>query len=346
MASVSKRFGEKGIGSFKKSFQLSLFRLTLFYTAIAAVILLISSSITYSAFSQRLENRYQNFRVFLNGYPVNLPRPPQADEVRSDLIQALIVVNGLLLIAAGFGSYFLAKWNLAPIQESYERQQRFLGDASHELRTPLAIVHAELENELALADGSRRASALSKMEEVQRMNAIVSDLLTISRLDESAETGFQTEEVDISHLIHHTVERLSPLAEKQGVSLQVNLPEKNIIIPSNPMLVQQVLTNTIKNAILYNKPQGTVTVSAVVRSRAIEIVVTDTGVGIDSAHLENIFERFYRVDSSRVRATGGSGLGLSIVQSAVSRLHGSITVTSELGTGTEITISLPSKFTS
>lgn len=344
MASVSKRFGEKGIVSFKNNFNLSLIRLTLLYTAIAAVVLLISSGVTYSFFSNRLENRYRNFRLLLNGYPVNLPQPPGADEVRDDLIQTLFAVNGFLLAAAGAGSYFLAKWNLQPIQESYERQRRFLSDASHELRTPLAIVHAELENELsALGEGLNRNQIVSKLEEVQRMNAIVTDLLTVAHLDEQEESAPETVEVNISELIRTAMQRLQPLAAERAVVLKGSLPDPDACVVSNLDLCQRVIVNIIKNAILYNVPNGTVGVQIMKRKSAITMVVTDTGLGIDEKDIERIFDRFYRVDKSRSRASGGSGLGLSIVQTALAKLGGSIAIESELGKGTEVTIIIPDK---
>ena len=172
MPNISKLSGAKATGLAGDRFHRAHRRLTILYVAILAITLALSSAITYSAFSKRINNRFNR-----------IPRPPRVvqlpdgtlaiptpRDVRIDLIWSLIVVNGIFLTVGGLLSYWFAGVTLAPIKESYDRQRRFLSDASHELRTPLAILHMSLENEST-------PQAKSNLEEVTRMNNLVNDLL-------------------------------------------------------------------------------------------------------------------------------------------------------------------------
>jgi len=358
MQNELKQSGARGIGLFSRHHDLSLFKLTAAYAGILAIILLISSSITYSIFSARIGHRFERMRppVVINS-PGGTTVVTQADfgimlraqDVRNDLINTLLLVNLQLLVLAIVASYFLAKFTLRPLKETYERQQRFLGDASHELRTPLAILHADLENELAGIKGKDSSErAKSHLEEVKRMSSLVTDLLTLSRLDEAAEsinTKKHLSSVNINDLVGKTTERLKQLAEKNDVNLTFRRPLTNeeIIITSNEEQIALALTNIIRNAILYNKKNGNVVVSVTNDARTVTINVTDTGIGISEGDLRMIFDRFYRVSKSRSRLSGGSGLGLSIVKSSIESLGGSVEIISELEKGTEVIINLPRK---
>ena len=336
-------------------FHFARVRLTLVYVALLAAILCGSSYVIYSNFSGRLAHRFENAQIDQNldnkvdqaqdQFLSNLPKP---EDVQGDLTQTLILVNGLLLVIAGIFSYWLAGVTLEPIQEMYERQQQFLGNASHELRTPLAILQTDLENELenSYTKPAEKDRAKSHLEEVQRMSNLVGDLLAITRLDEQGNHQKKSQVIAISKGIEEAVQHFKPIALKHRVTITYLPYEGHSVeyVQKDQFLL--ALHNIIKNAIIYNKKNGEVIIRDNLTQKNIVVTISDTGVGIPQADLENIFERFYRVDVSRSRSRGGSGLGLSIAESAMKSLNGSIQVNSTVDVGTTITLTIPLRQTS
>ncbi len=316
------------------------------YAAILAVILFISSGFIYSAFSSRLENRFRNERPLPVEVAAIRPPPPTAEQVRADLVRSILVVNGFLFVVAGLSSYVLAHITLQPLQEMYDGQRTFFGNASHELRTPLSILQIELEN--ALEDTAKNTPAYeritSHLEEVERMSKLVNDLLTVSRFDEHhAPEQKKFSPVALVALTEIIAQRFNTLAERNAVKLVFTAPPNEITILAQEDVVAQTITNVLKNAIIYNRPGGSVTIDIAKTKQAVSLRIADTGVGIAASDLPKIFDRFYRAETSRSRQTGGSGLGLAIVQSSMQYLGGSVSVASELGVGTTITLNFPLK---
>ncbi|MBP9762978.1 ATP-binding protein [Patescibacteria group bacterium] len=343
MPSASKRFGGKATESPRQRFWTARAQLTLTYTAILAAILLISSSIIYSAFARRLESRFGRLPPRAQVVLPEGPSTPRPEEVLRDLTYSLIIVNSLLLILAAILSYWLAGLTLEPIEEAYHRQRRFLSDASHELRTPLAILQADIENTLTQPKVTNiiKEQAESQLEEIQRMGEIIKNLLILSRLDEKAIPHATQSTINLSELISLLVKRFQPLAKQMNITLNETPLEKSLFVHGNEDLLQQAFSNLIKNAIAYNQKEGRVTVKSWQTNSDAHIEIEDTGIGIAPEDVDKVFDRFYRVDKSRSRQTGGSGLGLSIVQSVITQFHGSIEVKSELERGTTIHIKLP-----
>lgn len=346
MRNVLKQYGVKDTGSFEKHFQRSILTLTIFYATTLAIILFVSGAVSYSTFSSRIGHRFERFPppdtdIFLENLPSHLPT---AEEVRTDFIESLILVNGILLLLAGVLSYWLALVTLYPIKKAYEKQRQFLGNASHELRTPLSILQLDLENELAdssLKENIKRR-ARSNLEEVGRMSRLVGDLLLLSRLDENKPITKTLNRINIHKVIDNAVTHLRTLSETNNVELRVQSIENGeLLIVSNEDLLFHVLTNIIKNAIVYNKPNGVVDISVTLKQKNIAITITDTGIGISKDQVKKIFDRFYRIEESRSRQTGGSGLGLSIVRSSLEHIGGKISMESEIGKGTSVVITLP-----
>lgn len=391
MQNESKQFGVKVTNSFKKNFNQSILKLSFLYGAILVTILSISGLITYNEFSGRIGKRFNGIQPTItiqlpNGdtisnkpieaggppplqNPLNLPknRIPNAEDIREDLVASLIFVNGILLLFASIASYWLARITLRPIQEAYERQRRFLGDASHELRTPLTILQIELENELrevrdasyakkdkgphatenALAHTTRREEIESKLEEVQRMCKLVADLLTLSRLDDDTiQKQKKPSHIHISEFaehIKHTTERLTSLAKSHSVTLSFKdeTNQLNRFVSIDKDLLSHAITNLIQNAIFYNTKDGTVDVKLISQGKKIKLIISDTGVGISEHDLQLIFDRFYRADKSRTSSNvkhSGSGLGLSIAKSALIHMGGNLYLTSEVNKGTTATV--------
>ena len=225
-----------------------------------------------------------------------------------------------------------------------EAQRRFIADASHELRTPLTSLEGLAEMLLTGADrgdaqvAQRMARAMHG--EMRRLSRLVSDLLTLSRLD-SAPALVRTP-VDIGKILVEVVELMTPLAEARRVHLTVQRSQP-VITPADPDQLTQVVVNLVDNALRYSPPDGEVRMTCAPGPARgnVRFDVQDTGPGILPVDLPHIFDRFYRGDPSRSRASGSSGLGLAIARAIVEAHGGSISVSSPPGTGSCFTVVLP-----
>lgn len=226
-------------------------------------------------------------------------------------------------------------------REDRERLRReFTANVSHELRTPLTSISgfAELIRE-GLAkqeDIPRFADRICK--ESQRLLALIEDILRLSQLDEGGTTEEKTPQ-KLDELAVSVVQQLAPVAKEKGISITVDT------VPCEVMGVRRVLEeliyNLCDNAVKYNRPKGSVKVTAKPIDGVPTLIVADTGIGIPEAEQERVFERFYRVDKSHSKAIGGTGLGLSIVKHAAAFHNAEIKMQSELGKGTEIRLRFP-----
>jgi len=240
--------------------------------------------------------------------------------------------------------------DVTPLEQIGQMRRDFVANVSHELRTPLTALIGFLETLKGPArnDPEGRARFLDIMEaEALRMNRLVGDLLSLSRV-EAEERVRPTEPLDLAALVHSTVRTLSPLAEEAGVSLHTRMPEGQAMVPGDEDQLRQVLTNLVENAIKYSGSGASVTVALSVeaydlrvRGPGVKLMVEDTGPGIDTIHVPRLTERFYRVDSHRSREKGGTGLGLAIVKHIVNRHRGRMRIDSALGEGTCFTVVLP-----
>jgi two-component system heavy metal sensor histidine kinase CusS len=175
------------------------------------------------------------------------------------------------------------------------------------------------------------------VEELDRLSALISDMLFIARADHNA-VPLQTEPVDLVREAHRVADYLSLVAEEKDLSLQVagQAPP----LPADRLLVQRAITNLVSNAIRHAFERSTITIDIASEGSTSTVAVTNEGEGIAPANLERIFDRFYRVDSSRTRLEGGSGLGLAIVRSIAIAHKGNVSVRSEAGP-TTFTLSFP-----
>lgn len=222
---------------------------------------------------------------------------------------------------------------LARLHESMQTSRRFLADASHELRTPLTVVKGELQEVVggSTIDPEVRDRLGSVLEEVARLEHLVSGLLVLSRLD-VGEAQREWLDVDLAELSAGTVEQMRLMAEDRGIQLHAG-PLDKLVVRGDRGRLKQVLVNLLDNAIRFTPRGGRVTVSTSVRDQQRLLEVRDTGIGMPAAALPHIFDRFYRIDEARSREDGGAGLGLSIVRSIVSAHQADIEVESEPGKG-------------
>jgi two-component system phosphate regulon sensor histidine kinase PhoR len=216
-----------------------------------------------------------------------------------------------------------------------------VANVSHELRTPLTATSGLVE---ALGDpgltSEKRAHFQERLEfQVHRMQALVDDLLSLSRL-ESGQAQRTAEPVALGKLFEDVVRQLRPLAEQGSINLETVCPA-DLSLKTDPFLMEIALRNLVENGIRYNHRGGSVILSGTKAQGQTVITVRDTGEGIPGGHLPRIFERFYRVDPHRSREKGGTGLGLAITKHAVVNLGGEIAVESTVGVGSMFTIGMP-----
>ena len=228
--------------------------------------------------------------------------------------------------------------------ERLERVRKdFVANVSHELRTPLAAIRGFAETLLdgALDDVANRRKFLKIiLAQANRLNNIASDLLALSDLESGARPP--TACLSIAESVDTAMQTVQAEAAIRGVELVRGHMPQSLWARGNKTRLEQVLINLVDNAVKFNRIGGTVRVDAECGSDGFaRVTVVDSGIGIPSADLSRVFERFYRVDRGRSRAVGGTGLGLSIVKHAMEQMSGTVTVESTLGKGSRFTISLP-----
>ena len=220
----------------------------------------------------------------------------------------------------------------------------FVANASHELRTPLASLLGFVETLQGPArdDARARDRFLSIMaEQARRMARLIDDLLSLSRIEQNLHLR-PDKPVDLALVVRHVAETLAPLAAESGVTLGVEAPLPVVVAGERDELVR-VIENLIENAIKYGAAPGRVDIGVSAQRRIGILKVRDFGAGIAPEHLPRLTERFYRIDAGQSRAKGGTGLGLAIVKHIVARHRGRLTIDSDLGHGTLITVSIPLK---
>ncbi len=227
---------------------------------------------------------------------------------------------------------------------SVERDQarQFTADASHELRTPLTILRGETEVALRWAQDPEeiRKALVSNLEEIDRMSRIIEDLLLLSK-SEVGEMPLQFEALELVELLDDLCQQMQMLGEEKEISVEFSTSDPKIHIQGDPLRLRQLFLNLLSNALKYTPPKGQVKMRTRLLGSLVEVRVIDSGIGIESQHLAHIFERFYRVDKTRNRSDGGSGLGLSIAQLVAESHGGSIQVQSQPGQGSEFAVFLP-----
>ena len=220
----------------------------------------------------------------------------------------------------------------------------FVANASHELRTPLStlIGYTEtLREQSGAIDPETRERFLSVVhDEARRMQRIVEDLISLSRIEAEKFTA-PTEAVDLRSLIDHAVESARRMADERGAEIVRKVDGGVPPIAADRSQILQLLDNLIANALRYGEAGTPVTVSASGEGPMVHVSVADQGEGIAPEHLARVTERFYRVDTSRSRSLGGTGLGLSIVKHIVERHRGRLRIDSTVGVSTTIHVLLP-----
>ena len=285
------------------------------------------------------------------------------------LVIVLVIALGILFVCMGI-SHYLTKKLVEPIEKLatnimlvdennvYEEirpfvntikeqhiniinnaqlRQEFTANVSHELKTPLTAIsgYAELigNGMTGKEDTIRFSNEIHS--NANRLLSLINDIIKLSELDE-ADHQMEMEKIDLYKLAENCVQMMQVTAEKQGIRL--TLQGESAMVMANKGLMDEVFYNLCSNAIRYNKPGGSVTVTVGTKDERPFLSVADTGIGIPKECQERVFERFYRVDKSRSKSTGGTGLGLAIVKHIVAQHNAALCLDSELGKGTTIEI--------
>jgi two-component system phosphate regulon sensor histidine kinase PhoR len=240
-------------------------------------------------------------------------------------------------------------WEARRRAEQADRSRReLIMNVSHELRTPVATIQAHLDS-LLLPDAERPSDddlerrLTVTATETRRLADLIEDLLMLARAD-SHELRVANRPVELAPLIRQVMQSMAPLAlQLRKVTLDEAVVPEGLSAVADPDRLAQVLSNLVRNAINYTPEGGVVSIRVTDADTGhVQIAVSDTGIGIAGDDLNHIFERFYRADGSRTRATGGFGLGLAIGRELVEAMGGSLAATSEPGLGSTFTISLRS----
>lgn len=285
------------------------------------------------------------------------------------LVIVLVIALGILFVCMGI-SHYLTKKLVEPIEKLatnimlvdennvYEEirpfvntikeqhiniinnaqlRQEFTANVSHELKTPLTAIsgYAELigNGMTGKEDTIRFSNEIHS--NANRLLSLINDIIKLSELDE-ADHQMEMEKIDLYERAENCVQMMQVTAEKQGIRL--TLQGERAMVMANKGLMDEVFYNLCSNAIRYNKPGGSVTVTVGTKDERPFLSVADTGIGIPKECQERVFERFYRVDKSRSKSTGGTGLGLAIVKHIVAQHNAALHLDSELGEGTTIEI--------
>lgn len=233
-------------------------------------------------------------------------------------------------------------YDITEIRELEKMRADFVANVSHEFKTPLTSIKGFAENlgEGGIDHATRKEFSEIIKRETERLEHIVNDLLTLSRV-ESKELPYKVELVNIGNVLKDTYRRYFEFAVSKGLNLDLKVQDQLNIIGDMEKF-EIAFSNIVDNSIKYSN-KGTITIEGYTEDNGVTVKISDQGIGIPSSDIGRIFERFYRVDKDRSRVTGGTGLGLSIVKHIIRHHGGTISVNSRVNEGTSITIFLPLK---
>jgi two-component system, OmpR family, phosphate regulon sensor histidine kinase PhoR len=222
-----------------------------------------------------------------------------------------------------------------------QMRSEFVANVTHELKTPLTSIRGSIELlKSADRDENTRRYFYDVLDiEAERLHHLIDDMLVLSQI-ENAKEDPSIRRCNVKEKLADCIDRLTPVAEKTGISLFLEA-DSTLFVSCSPTRFEQLFCNLIENGIKYNRPDGSVTVTAQKQRKTVLIRVKDSGIGIAPEHFNRLFERFYRVDTSRSREIGGTGLGLSIVKHLAALYGGEVGVESETGKGSTFSVWLP-----
>lgn len=330
-------------------------RLTAWYLVIIMSISLSFSAAIYTTVNRELtrmdnmrkdrQNRVETMQMLMEqrGFPppvdILVPDSEGLEQSRIRIITILGIINSAIFLVSGLGGYFLAGQTLDPISKMMVEQKKFVGDASHELRTPLTSLKTEIE--VALRDKNMklvdaRKLLKSNLEDVNKMQKLSNYLLKLNKY-ENGGLNLKKERVNLGQVVSDASDSLIDYAGEKGIKIVKNIDET--YINGDKDAINELATIFIDNAIKYSGKSKKVEVSV---KKGGFLAVRDYGIGIGEDDTRHIFDRFYRVDSSRSKEKiDGFGLGLSIAKSISDELGAKVKVESKAGKGSIFSVQFP-----
>ena len=288
----------------------------------------ISAILKEKASSGMLENKYQFYQMKKNNGTLIVFTDKSAEfNMLSKLIRTTIIIGTGSLIFLAAAAYFLSKKIMQPLKSAFEKQKQFVSDASHELKTPLTVISANADV-LAGEIGENRWLTYIKSQ-TDRMNVLVNDLLNLTRLENNS-GEFVRRDFDLSKAITNTALPFECQAFESNKKFEVDI-EEGLTINGSERHIKQMAAIFIDNALKYSNEGGIVKVGLKKQGDKKVFSIYNTGTGVKAKDKDKIFERFYRSDESRNRATGGYGLGLAIAKSIIDKHKFKVYVDNEEG---------------
>ncbi len=282
----------------------------------------------------------------LKGVGTKVALLDRASELRAIYFQfrLYITLAFILLILIHLLCEYLARRSILPVDEAIRTQQQFIADASHELKTPIAVILANLDILKTSPDKTVREEEKwidSTKMEANRMSKLVNEMLFLARSDAAMDMHYNFRLINFSDVVEEVVLTTEALAFERNITLEADIAENSQVVGDFERL-KQVVMILVENATKYVNENGTIQVELTSGPRRVEVLtVTNSGAPIPTEKAEHIFERFYRVDESRVREKGGYGLGLSIAQKIIEKHHGEIGLAFSNENGTCFEVRLP-----
>ncbi|WP_148557311.1 sensor histidine kinase [Terrisporobacter glycolicus] len=264
------------------------------------------------------------------------------ESLKIRLIQIFILAGSISLVILLIISIFLTNKSIEPIKETFNKQKQFIADASHELKTPLSIIKTNTSLLMSYPEDTiKNQSKWIKYIDSQsdRMSDLINEMLSLAKLDVE-ENKLIVSNMNLSDIINSMLLTFDAVIFESKITLETNI-SKNITINGNSDSMKKLFSILMDNAVKYTNKCGSISVALVRDKNKAKLIIKNTGDGIPKDKLNKIFERFYRVDDSRDRETGGYGLGLSIAKSIVDQHKGKIYATSNFNKDATFTVELP-----
>lgn len=347
-------------------FKKTKLKLSCWYLAILIAVAMIFNLIVYSSLNAELlrSARREQQKIMAQNSGINLPKPlpdppflPKEFEeptltgsIKSDylsaknkLIYQIILANLLLLGLSAAASYWLAGQTLKPIENMVNEQKKFISSASHELRTPLTALKTAIEVTLkmgALPYEKMKDLLLSNLEDVEHLEKLSNDLLSFEKQTYKEENLIKLVNIELSAVMQATIDKFRPMASQFGIKIEFKKTSAQILGDQDSL--KELFDIVIENAIKYNKVNGKIIVAIKKKHRRVFVEIKDTGIGINQEDLPRIFEQFYRADQLKLcLIPAGHGLGLAIASQIMTNHQGQIIATSQIGSGTTMTLEFP-----
>jgi signal transduction histidine kinase len=263
------------------------------------------------------------------------------NKITNQLLQWVLIITPFMLLLSTVAGYVFSSRTLEAEERTLEQLKRFTADASHELRIPLTALRGNLEIALKKdrSPNEYKETIAEALHETEQLTRLTKDLLLLAQSD-SDQIKINKVSVNAKEFIEDVFSNAQMLAHDKNIKIHLDSMADGFLI-LDPDRIRQLLLNLIDNAIKYNKPGGEIRINSQRTNSQFILAVQDTGIGIEPQDIENIFERFYRVDKARSREEGGSGLGLSIVKWIIDAHGGTIKVESEKNKGSTFVVKLP-----